>query len=123
MMPTKMTNEFDEKVHVVRMLELEVREIELNDRLAQLKGGPLANEIDELRDRVALEAELSARKGDSEVLMEVVEVVRSLLNDTRSWGSGLNQIEHILKDYLAALTPPVEEEHRVIVKVGFLELP
>ena len=40
MMPTNMADEFDEKAHTIRMLELEIQEIELTNQLVQMKKGP-----------------------------------------------------------------------------------
>ena len=70
-----------------------------------------------------LEAELSARKGDSEVLMKVVDVIRRWGDERIPSRSAMNQIAYVTKDYLNAPESPIEEEHGITAKMAFLEMP
>ena len=76
--------------------------------------------IDNLENSIeGLEAELSARKHDSDVLMKVVEIAKT-------WDRpifDLRMIHDIVEDYIDTSEPSIEEDNPLIVKVAFLELP
>lgn len=137
MMSTKMTNEFDEKSHTVRMLELEIHEIELGDRLTQLRKSSyvLCSELMQHKIKIleaaikCREDELSACREDYTVLMDVVDVIKNW--DERSGRAfpSLTKITDLLVDYINVPDPRIQEEDSsidedrcVTVKVGFLEL-
>lgn len=85
--------------------------------------------VNEVETRQALEAELSVRKQDSEVLLKVAGVVRDWLDTPLSDRSALNRLEYVTKDYLNipegfsldVPEPPIEEEHFIIVDVNSVE--
>ena len=93
----------------------------------------LYNRIDELEHgndgRVAflhgevegLEAELSARRKDSEVLMKVADIVR---DDTIGCSGALGMIGSLLTDYLGPPEGPhIDDLYEVSVTYAFLEMP
>jgi DNA polymerase II small subunit/DNA polymerase delta subunit B len=71
-----------------------------------------------------LEAELSARKEDSEVLIKVADIVR---DDTIGCSRALGMIGSLLTDYLGAPEVPkdtsIDEPQEITVTVALLELP
>ena len=84
---------------------------------------------DDMQEHIeSLEAELSARKEDSEVLMKVVEAVRkydgSYKNGTMN---SFARIYSIVVDYLDAPEDPedtpIDEPNEITVKIAWLELP
>ena len=74
----------------------------------QIETDRLNGIIDDLQDEIrGLEAELSARKGDSEVLMKVVEAIRELRNLSGMTATyDLRHIRDMLVDYLDAPEGP-----------------
>jgi len=82
--------------------------------------------VDEVETRQGIEAELSARKEDSRVLMRVVEIVKNWDDSTGRAFPTLTQMLDELADYIDAPEVPPEtpiDESREITIGVFLELP
>ena len=83
---------------------------------------------DKLEDNIkGLEAELSARKEDSQVLKKVVELTRDWLDTPMPDRSAMNRIEYLVRDYLDAPEGPpetsIDENRDITITFAFLELP
>lgn len=91
--------------------------------------------VNEVETRQGLEAELSALKDDSAVLMKVVDEVKEWIDTTsdpssytrRTNAVTLDRIAFIIKDYLDAPEgppeTPIDEPQEITIAVAFLELP
>jgi hypothetical protein len=125
-----------DKENDVRVLELEVRELELNDRITQLKAEQLIDEgcvgcckvVDIDKEEIdRLKVELSTRKQDSEVLKKVVDVAHRWSDERIASRPAMNQIAYIVKDYHDAQEEPpetsIDETQDITVTFAFLELP
>lgn len=78
---------------------------------------------DLMNTNVGLESELSARKKDSVMLMQVVEALCDWNSDPINPRRTIKRIRAITEDYVNPPEPPTDEEHHVVVKMAFLELP
>ena len=89
----------------------------------QIETDRLNGIIDDMHDEIrGLEAELSARKEDSEVLMKVVGVIR--IWDAPPSDVDTRKVRALLEDYLdAPENTPIDEPNEITIKVDWLEIP
>jgi predicted ribosome quality control (RQC) complex YloA/Tae2 family protein len=87
------------------------------------------NTVAKLREDIrGLEVELSVRKGDSEVLMKVVEIVKEWKTLSAMVPTyDMRHLRDLVKDYFGAPEgppePPIDESQEITVTVALLELP